>query len=107
MKPLLRILQLLKSKNISDTQFVLDMDFARSTVSDWKAGRNKSYVKHIERIADYLNVSVDYLLGRTDDPQSYTTVKRDGEELFSNITDDERVALKAFLKTYREQKKKK
>ena len=28
----------------------------------WKRGRNKSYIKHIQKIADYFNVSTDYLL---------------------------------------------
>ena len=101
MEPLERILQLLKNENISDAQFVLDMGFASSTVSDWKAGRNKSYLRHINRIADYLDVSVDYLLGRTNDPRM-----GNGEDVFSDITDDERAALEAFLKAYREQKNK-
>lgn len=35
-------------------------------ISDWKSGRSKPTSKTIIKIAEYLNYSVDYLLGRTD-----------------------------------------
>lgn len=34
--------------------------------TDWKANRNKSYLKYVHGIAAFLDVSVDYLLGKTD-----------------------------------------
>lgn len=37
-------------------------------ISDWNAGRLKSYNKYIPQIASYFHVSTDYLLGKTDDP---------------------------------------
>lgn len=37
-------------------------------ISDWNAGRLKSYDKYIPQIASYFHVSTDYLLGKTDDP---------------------------------------
>jgi hypothetical protein len=33
---------------------------------DWKAGRLKSYTKYIGKIAEFFNVSIDYLLGNDD-----------------------------------------
>ena len=36
------------------------------TFSDWKAGRNKSYIKHITQIAKFFDVSVEYLTGESD-----------------------------------------
>lgn len=35
-------------------------------ICDWKSGRSKPTSKTIIKIAEYLNYSVDYLLGRTD-----------------------------------------
>ena len=63
-----RISDLLSEKKISQKQFMADLKLSTATFSEWKAGRVKSYKKYIEEIADYLGVSVDYLLGRTDDP---------------------------------------
>lgn len=36
---------------------------SKQTFSEWNAGRNESYKKHLAQIASYLGVSVDYLLG--------------------------------------------
>lgn len=62
-----RISQALADKKISQKQFMADLGLATATYTEWKAGRLKSYKKYIEKIADYLDVSVDYLLGRSED----------------------------------------
>ncbi|MCL2698474.1 MAG: helix-turn-helix domain-containing protein [Oscillospiraceae bacterium] len=38
-------------------------------VSDWKSRRSKPNIDTLPKIADYFDVSVDYLLGRTDNPK--------------------------------------
>ncbi len=42
-------------------------------ISDWKKGRSKPTSKTIIKIAEHLNYSVDYLLGRTDIKELVTT----------------------------------
>lgn len=37
-------------------------------ISDWKSGRSKPGLESLIKIADYFECSVDYLLGRTDNP---------------------------------------
>lgn len=37
-------------------------------ISDWKSGRSMPTAKKLVLIADYLNCSIDYLLGRTETP---------------------------------------
>ena len=53
--------------------FYLIYNFIRhiyqSTISQWKAGIAKPSLEAAEKIADYLDCSVDYLLGRTDKPE--------------------------------------
>lgn len=50
-------------------------DFAESigvstgNVSDWKSRRSRPNIDTLPKIADYFDVSVDYLLGRTDKPE--------------------------------------
>ena len=58
------ILDLIAKKGISQQKFLKDIGLDKSTIYDWKRGASKSYKKHIDRIADYFNVPVDYLLGR-------------------------------------------
>lgn len=38
-------------------------------ISDWRTGKSKPGAESLIKIADYLDCSVDYLLGRTDNPQ--------------------------------------
>jgi len=63
-----RIVNLLKEKGIQQKDFVKNIGLNSSALSDWKSGQNHSYKMHIDKIADYFNVSTDYLLCRTDGP---------------------------------------
>lgn len=38
-------------------------------ICDWKKGKSKPGAEALIKIADYLDCSVDYLLGRTDKPE--------------------------------------
>lgn len=59
---------LLKNSKTSKTQFLKDTGYSKNAYSEWNSGVTKSYMNKIDVIADYFNVSVDYLLGRTDEP---------------------------------------
>lgn len=63
-----RILALKSERKISDAQFVKDLGFYSSIVSEWKNGSSKSYMKHLPKIAEYLHTTAAYLNGETDDP---------------------------------------
>lgn len=59
-----RIITLKKNKGITDLQFQQDLGLGRTVVAEWKNGKIKTYKRMLPEIADYLGVSVDYLLGR-------------------------------------------
>ncbi len=40
-------------------------------IAAWESGERKPPIDKLLRLADYYNVSTDYLLGRTNDPQPY------------------------------------
>ena len=44
------------------------LNVSQSAVGNWEAGAREPDYTILSRIADYFNVTVDYLLGRTDDP---------------------------------------
>lgn len=66
---LTRILQLNKTKGNDDHTLELALELKPKTVNNWKRGLSEAYLKMLPKIADYFDVSVDYLLGRTDDPE--------------------------------------
>lgn len=61
-----RILEVCQEKGIKQAQLAEQANISSGNISDWKAGRAKPSTEVVCRIADVLDVSVDYLLGRTD-----------------------------------------
>ena len=59
-----RIQSLCKSKGVSGSRMCLDLGLSKSTLSDIKSGRKKGIsTTTAQKMAAYLGVSVDYLLG--------------------------------------------
>lgn len=63
-----KIQEVLDSKNIKASKMMKDLGFSSGLFSQWKAGKQQVSLDKIVGIADYFEVSVDYLLGRTDNP---------------------------------------
>lgn len=62
-----RIKSMAKSKKVSIKNMLSDLGLGINTISQFAKGQVMSSI-NLARIADYLECSVDYLLGRTDDP---------------------------------------
>lgn len=81
MSTLDKILQLLKEKKQSQKDLTDYLGLSKNTFTSWKADRNQSYLKYIDKIADFFNVTTDYLLLKTDERKPL----RQGEEQESNF----------------------
>lgn len=70
-------------------------------VTDWKSGRVKSYTKYLHAIADFLDVSVEYLKGETDQKEKPPIVEderlKELYELTAGLSDTDIIALKSFV----------
>lgn len=63
------ILRILEERNITAYRIAKDTGISESLFSKWKEKpSSKVSSGNLVLIADYLNCSVDYLLGRTEDP---------------------------------------
>lgn len=101
-----RITMLIEDKGITQQEFLRSIGLNKSALSDWKKGINKSYKKHIDKIADYFGVSVDYLLGKTDIPSTPTPEQRDEfAEETKDLSPDERERVKEYIKFVKSQRK--
>lgn len=59
-----RIIELCKKKGISGSRMCLELGMSKSTLSDLKSGRKKSFtIETAKKIASFLGVSVEYLSG--------------------------------------------
>lgn len=63
----LRLKELRENVGLSQKAFADRLNISQSTVGMWESGKREPNYNTTERIADYFDVSVDYLLGRTDD----------------------------------------
>lgn len=63
----IRIKSLAKAKGVSVKKLLEDVGLGYNTMSNLKTSMPKA--DNLARIADYLDCSMDYLLGRTDVPE--------------------------------------
>lgn len=61
---LTNILTLLKKQNKKQIELSNYLDLSKNVFTEWKSGRNTSYMKHLPKIAEFFDVSVDFLLGK-------------------------------------------
>ena len=66
-----RIKLLLKLKKISASKMLCDCEMNKNALFTMQSSGYLPRLESISRIADYLDCSVDYLLGRTDNPNSH------------------------------------
>ena len=59
-----------KSKKIAMKDLLANCELNINAVSEFSKGKQLSCIS-LAKIADYLDCSVDYLLGRTDNPNSH------------------------------------
>ena len=62
---------ILKNKNISQKTMLKDCELNKNIISTMLSRGSMPKADNLAKIADYLDFSVDYLLGRTDNPQSH------------------------------------
>ncbi len=80
-----RIIVLLEERGIEQQQFASAIGVGKQKISEWKSGKTKSYMKYIDKIADYLSVSTDYLLGNDESDKVNNITMRDINGNHNNI----------------------
>ena len=64
----MRIKELRKQKKITQLKMAMDLNTNQNTISRYESGDREPGIAELIKIADYFNVSVDYLLERTNNP---------------------------------------
>ena len=66
-----RIRELRKRKGLTQTQLACQMKVSQGTLSYWERGDYEPDFNALRWMADFFQVSLDYLLCRTDNPSFY------------------------------------
>ena len=99
------IKELAKQKKLSIRQLEMNLGYSNGYLAKWRVNTPNS--DELSRIADYFNVSVDYLLGRTDDTKATDEKKSaDLDDVLDNVMsfdgepldDHDREVIRAYLK---------
>ena len=61
-----RVKYLRQSRELNQVQFAQKMGVTKQSVSNWENDNIMPSVEMLEKIADFFNVTADYLLGRED-----------------------------------------
>ena len=65
----MRLRELRRKKRISQTRLALDLHTTQNTISRYETGERRADYSMLIAIADYFDVSIDYLLERTNNPR--------------------------------------
>ena len=59
-----------KKKKYSQLKVAMDLSISREALSYYETGKRSPDVEMLVKLSRYFNVSVDYLIGRTENPKT-------------------------------------
>ncbi|MBO4594700.1 MAG: helix-turn-helix transcriptional regulator [Clostridia bacterium] len=65
----MKLRELRKEREISQLKLALDLNMNQNSISRYETGEREADYRTLIAFADYFDVSIDYLLGRTDNPK--------------------------------------
>lgn len=95
--------RLRKEKNITQAELAKKLNIRQTTVSSWENGVSVPDYPTLIKLADFFEVSTDFLLGREDDfgivqPQSAApSLDKDEQELIANFRELNRLQKQKIL----------
>ena len=94
-----------KIKGISIQTLEKDTGLSNGSISKWDKSSPKS--ESLMKVANYLDVSVDYRLGRVDNPHSEIPVALSAPQGYENLTDEQKELIQALIDQYAQRNKEK
>ena len=65
----MRLKELRKKRKISQLKLAMDLKMNQNSISRYENGEREADYATLIKFADYFKVSIDYLLGRTNNPK--------------------------------------
>lgn len=106
-----RLKKLRKEGKLTQKDIATFLNISQPAYQQFESGKKKMNLETMEKLADYFNVSTDYLLGKTyiPDPDLEVDIDKaiDNSVAYDGtpITDNDRMIIKDFLKEYFTNKK--
>lgn len=65
----MRLKEIRKSRGVSQLKLALDLNMNQNSISRYETGEREADYATLIKLADYFDVTIDYLLERTNDPK--------------------------------------
>lgn len=62
-----RIRELIKEHGLNQSELAAKIGVKQNTISAWVLDKKEPCIENLWRLADYFEISIDYLVGRTND----------------------------------------
>ncbi|WP_186370656.1 helix-turn-helix domain-containing protein [Shouchella miscanthi] len=98
-----RLASLRKQKKLSQEALTQILGINRSTYARYETEKTQPDFDTLQQLANFYDVTIDYLLGRTDNPNSDISIAHDGGPQYED--EDEREFIEQQLEQYRKMKK--
>lgn len=95
-----RLLSLREERDLSMEEVATAVGITKSTLSKYEKGKNEPGMMIAKHLADFFKVSIDWLIGYTDDRDSVKNI----DNLYSSLTEEDKkeaVKYMMFLKSNR------
>lgn len=98
-----RLVSLRKEKKLTQYDLAELLGFSRGQIGNYEQGTREPDQNTLLKISDFFNVSVDYLLGKTDvknyldDSNNTIALHSDGDLDYSDLTDEAKEEVKNFI----------
>ena len=94
-----RITKIMKEQKIQDQVLIEFLKLPRGTFLNWRRNKGKSYYEYIDKIADRLGVTIDYLVrGHENKSDSLTSQETGLIDNYRKLTDEGRKIISANVK---------
>lgn len=70
-----------KEQAISARSILIELELSPTALSEWNRGKSHPTLETIVKLSKYFNVSTDYLLGLTDEPNTFSVNENTSTEL--------------------------
>ena len=93
-----RLFEVMKSKGVTAAKLSRAINISQSNVTEWKMGRATPTAGVLITIAEYLDTTPDYLLGKTDKKEKPTETNL-GERLpgFDDLSEEHKIMARKYV----------
>ena len=86
-----------KRRDLSQVELAKKAGLPATAISHFESGGRKPSFDNLRKLADALDVSIDYLMGRTDEPSGHVSADIEIARHYENMTEADRERARDFM----------